>query len=208
MCHGKRRGLRRLKEKLKSSCVSPLFSIFYYNTTSLWYRMCGFSALQAILQHQVGVVEIYQFILTLLTWIQHQIPQAEGSVSEDGPCPPRFRGQMQVRVVACASDWPAINQKFPHSPLSSVHLLEWLPELRKTVYFTHYKWKRVYGKRLGKGAKMTSPEPAPSTSNRKTLQTFLIRFSQICRWHHSYGRKRRENKELLDVWKRSMKKLA
>lgn len=100
MCHGKRRGLRRLKEKLKSSCVSPLFSIFY-NTTSLWYCMCGFSALQAILQHQVGVVEIYKFILTLFTWRQHQIPQAEGSVSEDGPCPPRFRGQMQVQVVLC-----------------------------------------------------------------------------------------------------------
>ena len=116
MCQRKRRGLRRLKEKLKSSCVSPLFSIFYYNTTSLWYRMCGFSAHQAILQHQVGVVEIYKFILTLFTWRQHQIPQAKGWVSEDGPCPPHFRGQMQVQVVACASDWPAINQKFPHSP--------------------------------------------------------------------------------------------
>ena len=116
MCQRKRRGLRRLKEKLKSSCVSPLFSIFYYNTTSLWYRMCGFSAHQAILQHQVGVVEIYKFILTLFTWRQHQIPQAKGWVSEDGPCPPHFRGQMQVQVVACASDWPAINQSFPGPP--------------------------------------------------------------------------------------------
>ena len=168
--------------------------------------MCGFSAHQAVLQHQVGVVETYKFILTLFTWRQHQIPQAEGPVTEDSPCPPRFRGQMQVQVVACASKWPAISQKFPHSPpqFSSYASVAHRAQENSVLYSIVINGREAMAKVWGKEQRWP-PEPAPSTSmysNRKTLQTFLIRFSQICRWHHSYGRKRRENKELLDVGER------
>ena len=88
--------------------------------------------------------EPFTSILTLPTWRQHQIPQVKGSVL-NLLTQPHIRCQSQVQVVTCASDQPAIIQRFPRlPPFGFINLTEWLTELR--AHTTH--WSRVYVKRI------------------------------------------------------------
>ena len=135
-----------------------------------WQQMCEYFSIlsnSSILCGQLGI---------LATWSSHQIPQVKGSVPQDYP---HFRCQSQVQVFICASHRLAINWGSHESLLWFNNLLEWLIELRKTIYKPHYQFiikeydtgtvrcKRRTGQGVGKGTWASTLSLAchpPSTS--------------------------------------------
>lgn len=84
-------------------------------------------------------------------------PQAKGSVSQDCPQPLRHH-QFQVEVITCASEQPAIRQKFPNLLLLPNHLLERLIELEKHLHSPAYYVIENINEQLYKEVKGRDPE--------------------------------------------------
>lgn len=84
---------------------------------------------QAILQHQ----SVFNSILRLSNWIEHQTPSVKGR-----PLTP-LQTHPQVQVVIC-SEQADTKSSFNTSDVDLINLLEQLPELRKTVYLLGYRF--------------------------------------------------------------------
>lgn len=115
-------------------CVS-----FNLNTPLLVTKCIRFSPHEAILGHQVGVLQ-FNSVLTLCTWSSHQNPYAMGSVPPDCSSPPNSHTKPKSRllpVLLTASYKSKIPTTF--SP-GSITMLEQPKELKKTVYLLEYQF--------------------------------------------------------------------
>ena len=119
-----------------------------------------------------------QVVCTVIQFL-HYVPEVsirscrlKGSVSQD--CSPtHFQHKSQIQIVTCASEQTAI-----YHTLSShwITLLEWLTELRKTVYLLNYQFitkgyksgtangRDAEGKVHGEGCRDSTPSPEASSS--------------------------------------------
>lgn len=112
--------------------------------------------------NQLGIFQV-KSVLTLSAWRQRQIPQVRGSVPQDGP--PTHSSDSNL-PTGCRPRGPA-----SPSP-GSTDLLEWLTELRGTLYQFMIKgrasrtarWERGPGSGVDKGRSLSGVESSPAPS--------------------------------------------